>query len=157
MTQRNVIPRRREEPSEREDKYPVERGGRDVGSFWDRAWDMMPFGEEGAFTPRIDVTENDEQVKVSAELPGMDRNDIEVRLSHNVLTISGEKRQEHHEEHEGYTYAERSYGSFRRSVTLPAYVDTEQVDATFDRGVLSITLPKTAEARSRKKIEVKTG
>lgn len=79
MTQRNVIPRRREEPSEREDKYPVERGWRDAGGFWDRAWNMMPFGEEGAFTPRIDITETDEWVKVSAELPGMDRNDIEVK------------------------------------------------------------------------------
>lgn len=156
MTQRDMVPRRRQEPAEREDEYPLDRWRRDIGSFFDRFWGA-PFASEGEFTPQVDVTETDDQVKVSAELPGMDQDDIEVSLSRNVLTISGEKRQEREEEREGYVYAERSYGSFRRSVTLPASVQADQAEAVFNKGVLDITFPKTEEARSRKKIEVQGG
>lgn len=78
-------------------------------------------------------------------------------LSNDVLTISGEKRQE--EEHKGRNYyrMERSYGSFQRSISLPCEVDADKIDATFNKGVLTITLPKTADAQACKRIAVKTG
>jgi HSP20 family protein len=92
---------------------------------------------------------------VSAELPGMDDEDIEVSLSRDVLTISGEKKQEKEEKGRDYYRAERSYGSFRRSIPLPAEVNADKVDAVFSKGVLTITLPKTAKAEGRKRIIVK--
>lgn len=109
------------------------------------------------FHPHIDVSENDRAITVSAELPGMDENDIEVSLAQQTLTISGEKKAEKENRRENYYYLERSYGSFRRSIALPAEVEPEQVKATFRKGVLTVTLPKTAEAqKQRKKITVTT-
>lgn len=121
---------------------------------------LEPFGALGegwdAFSPQVDVVETDQEIRVSAELPGMDDEDIEVSLSRDVLTISGEKKQEKQEKGRDYYRAERSYGSFRRSVPLPAEVNADKVDAVFSKGVLTITLPKTAETADRKHITVKT-
>jgi HSP20 family protein len=116
---------------------------------FDEAWD--------AFSPRVDIVESAKEIKVSAELPGMEAKDIDVSLANDVLTISGEKRQE--EEHKGKNYyrMERSYGSFQRSIPVPCEVDADKVDATFNKGVLTITLPKTADAQACKRISVKTG
>ena len=72
-----------------------------------------------AFTPLVDVTETDKEVKISAELPGIDRKDIDISISRNVLTIRGEKKDERETKRKNYTYAERSYGSFERSISLP--------------------------------------
>ena len=94
----------------------------------------------------------DKEIRVSAELPGLDDKDIEVNLSHDVLTISGEKRQE---KRQSYYRTERSYGSFGRSIPLTAEVDANKVDAVFSKGALTITLPKTGEAAGRKRIVVK--
>lgn len=106
--------------------------------------------------PRTDVTETDEAVDVSVELPGMDEKDIDVSLSDDVLTIRGEKKAEREEEKKGYYLAERSYGSFYRSIPLPPGVDSEKAEAQFKKGVLTVTLPKTPEAQAKvRKIEVK--
>jgi|3_EtaG_2_1085321.scaffolds.fasta_scaffold00011_93 HSP20 family protein len=106
--------------------------------------------------PRTDVTETDEAVDVSVELPGMDEKDIDVSLSDDVLTIRGEKKAEREEEKKGYYLAERSYGSFYRSIPLPPGVDSEKAEARFKKGVLTVTLPKTPEAQAKvRKIEVK--
>jgi HSP20 family protein len=111
----------------------------------------QPFG---TFSPSIDVSETDSEIKVVAEAPGLDEKDIEVSLANNVLTISGEKKVENEHKDENYHHVERSYGAFKRSFRLPVEVEADQVDATYKNGVLTITLPKSAAAQA-KKIEVK--
>lgn len=101
------------------------------------------------FVPRVDIVESDKDIKVTAELPGMDENDVEVILDKRLLTLRGEKTMEREEKDEGRCYAECASGSFERQIPLGVEIDEKGVAATFDRGVLSITLPKSEEARSR--------
>ena len=124
-----------------------------------RGFDIEPFEKRlGAFYPDIDVTETDKEIKVSAELPGMDNKDIDVSLTKDSLTIKGEKKEEKEEKKKkDYYRMERSYGSFSRTIPLPVEIDTEKAKAQFKKGVLTITLPKTAKAiKETKKIQVKT-
>lgn len=110
----------------------------------------------GAFNPQVDVTENDQEIKVAAELPGLTEKDVEVSLANDMLTISGEKRAEKEDKGENYYRMERSYGSFQRTIPLPTEVEANKVDATFKNGVLTVTLPKSAQAvQNRKKIAIK--
>jgi HSP20 family protein len=110
----------------------------------------------GAFTPSVDVSEDDKQVKVTAELPGMDEKDIDVSLSKDSLTIKGEKKEEKEEKKKDYYRMERSYGSFSRTIALPVEVDTDKVRAEFRKGILTVTMPKTSKAiEETKKISVK--
>jgi HSP20 family protein len=103
------------------------------------------------------VKENDKNYQVTAELPGMDENDIEVTLDNNALTISGEKKQETEDKGQNYYRMERSYGSFQRSISLPPGIESDNIDANFNKGILTITLPKTTEAQQHtKRIPVKT-
>jgi HSP20 family protein len=113
----------------------------------------------GAGMPVVDVIDKETEVQVRAELPGMDEKDIDVRLSDDTLTIRGEKKEEREEREEGnYYVSERRYGSFQRSFRIPEGIDRDKVDASFQKGVLTITLPKTPEAQQKaKKIEVKGG
>jgi len=107
------------------------------------------------WTPAVDVYEDRDKVTVRAELPGMDKNDIEVSVAGNTLSISGERKQEE-EKGEGESYrSERFLGRFQRTITLPAEVDPNQVQATYKDGVLSITCGKSEQAK-RKQIEIKT-
>jgi HSP20 family protein len=111
------------------------------------------------FMPTVDVIDEEKQIRINAEAPGMGPGDIEVTLSgNNAVTISGEKKWERKEQGEDVHYSERSYGSFRRSIPLPMEVDPDKVEATFKNGVLSIVLPKSPRAiEQTKKIEIKTG
>jgi len=110
----------------------------------------------GVFSPSIDVAENDKEIKISAELPGLSEDDIEVSLTSDTLTISGEKKAEKEDKGKNYYRMERSYGSFRRVIPLPCEVETDKADATFKKGVLNIVLPKTPQAQaSVKKIAIK--
>ena len=124
-----------------------------------RGWGMEPFSgmREGwdMFSPHVDVTETDRKIKVSAELPGLSQEDVDVSLSRNVLTIRGEKKQEREQRAHSYLRTERSYGSFTRSIPLPAEVDTDEIDAVFRNGVLTVTLPKVEKREARKRITVK--
>jgi HSP20 family protein len=104
-------------------------------------------GRFGEFTPRIDIRETDEEVIVTAELPGLEEKDFEVELEEDVLTIKGEKRTEHEEKREGYRHIEIASGTFRRTIPLPSEVDADAVKATFKQGVVTVALPKLAEAR----------
>lgn len=126
-------------------------------SFWSR-FDRPFGGLDGGLgfgTPRTDVVETGKTVEVSVELPGLDEKDIEVSLSDDLLTIKGEKKAEHEHDGKGYYLAERSYGSFYRSVPLPPGVATDDAKAEFKKGVLTVRLPKTAEAQAKtKRIEV---
>jgi len=123
--------------------------------FSGRAMTSWP-GDGSGVDLRFDVAETDKEVKVTAELPGVDEKDVEVTLTDDLLTIKGEKRREQEKKEESYHMVERSYGSFARSLRLPFAVDQSKVDAKFKKGVLTITLPKPAEAqKSAKKIEIK--
>ncbi len=116
---------------------------------------VKPFNSN-VFTPRVDVTEDNENLYVHAEVPGVDKNDIKINLVGDVLTISGEKKSEQKDEKKNYYRIERNYGAFSRSFTLPAEIKVEQISAAYDNGVLNITLPKTEEAKIvEKQIEIK--
>ena len=111
-----------------------------------------------AMAPRLDVSETETEVKVEAELPGVDEKDIEVTLSNGRLLITGEKKQEKEEKKKDYHLVERSYGSFARSLTLPFAADPEQVKASFAKGVLTVTIPKPPEVKAKeKKIPISAG
>ena len=120
-------------------------------------FDIKPFGSD-EFMPRVDVRENDKEIKVTAELPGMDENDIDVTLSSDSLTIKGEKKEETEDKGKDYYRTECRYGSFHRVIPFSAEVDESKVKADFKKGLLKIRLPKTAKAqKSRKKIQIKSG
>jgi HSP20 family protein len=107
--------------------------------------------------PAVDVVEKDGAYEITAELPGMDEKNIDIKLSNGTLTIRGEKKEETEERRKDYFLSERRFGSFMRSFQIPAGVDAEKIDASFAKGVLTVTLPKTAEAQQgEKKIDVKT-
>lgn len=162
MSLTNLIPWRRERSTRSEVvENPIELFQRDMNRLFDeffgRSFGLAPmWGEEGIFTfsPRVDVVETDKEIKVSAELPGMDENDIELRLDDNVLTIRGEKKQEKEEKDKNYYRAERVYGTFQRAIVLPAEVDADKAEALFKNGVLTVRFPKTTESRA-KKISIK--
>lgn len=110
----------------------------------------------GIFGPSTDITETDTSVDVSVELPGMTEKDVDISLSGNAMTIRGEKKIEHEEERKGIYMSERHYGSFYRTVPLPAGVDPDKAEAKFKNGVLTVSLPKTKEALANiKRIPVK--
>lgn len=104
--------------------------------------------------PSVDVTETADKLLIRAELPGLDAKDVSVTISGDLLTIKGEKKQEEEKKEEHYHSSERFYGSFKRSFRLPANINTDAVDATFEKGVLQVALRKTEEAR-KKEIEIK--
>jgi HSP20 family protein len=104
--------------------------------------------------PAIEVYEEKDDVVVKAELPGMRKEDLEVNISDNFLTIKGEKKKEEEVEEKGYYYSERSYGSFTRTVEIPKDIQPDKVRASFKDGVLEVRLPKTEEAK-RKEVKIK--
>ena len=124
-------------------------------------FDMDPFRRaKAAFSgmPAVDVTETEKGYKVVVELPGMDEQNIEVKIANGMLTIKGEKQEDKEEENQDYYVRERSFGSFERTLPVPDGVDLDKVDASFKNGVLTVALPKTAEAqKAEKKISVKAG
>jgi len=106
--------------------------------------------------PVVDFTEDEKAYTVTAELPGIDEKDIDVTVSDGMLAIKGEKKQEKEEKNKNYYLSERSYGSFQRTFAMPEGVDQDKIAANFAKGVLTVTLAKSAEAqKSQKKIEVK--
>jgi HSP20 family protein len=106
-----------------------------------------------AWSPAVDIFETTESYVVKAELPGIPKEDVHITVENNVLTLKGERRFEKDETKENYHRIERTYGAFARSFTLPTRVDHDGVQAKFDSGVLTITVPKAAEAKP-KKIEI---
>lgn len=106
--------------------------------------------------PAVDVSETDKAYEIKAELAGMDEKNIDLKVANGILTIKGEKQDEKEEKKKDYYMRERSYGSFERSFEVPDGVDTDKIEATFKKGVLTVTLPKKAEAQKPpKKIEVR--
>jgi len=131
---------------------------RALEAFWGQAnrplGGLSPFGDG---VPRSDVVETDDGVEVTVELPGLEQKDVEVTLTDESLTIRGEKQIERKEEKRGYFVSERSYGSIFRTIPLPSGVDSDNAEAVFKNGVLTVRLPQRPEMKAKvKRIEVKT-
>ncbi len=120
------------------------------------AFEIAPLRELEFAAPAVDIVEKDNAYVVTAELPGMDEKDIEVKLANGGLTIKGVKQEEKEEKRKGYHLHERHFGSFERCFTVPEGVDPDKIEASFKKGLLTVTLPKKPEAiKPDKKIEVK--
>ena len=124
-------------------------------------FNIEPFwrGETGwGGVPAVDVAEKEKEYEVTAELPGMDESNIDVKFADGMLTIKGEKKEEKEEKKKDYYLSERRYGSFQRSFQVPEGVDADKIEANFKNGVLTVKLPKTPEAlKQEKKIAIKKG
>jgi len=110
----------------------------------------------GSWAPSVDIYEQDGNLVLKAELPGIDPKDVDVRVENNVLTLSGERKLDTEVKRDGYHRVERSYGAFSRSFTLPSVVDTDKIKAEFKDGVLRLVLPKKEEAKP-KQISISVG
>jgi HSP20 family protein len=129
----------------------VARNVLDVEPFWRGE---LTFGK----TPAVDIAERDKEYEITAELPGMEEKDIDVKYADGVLTIKGEKNEEKEEKRKDYYLSERRFGSFQRSFQVPNGIEADKIDASFKNGVLTVTLPKSAEAQKReKKIAINKG
>jgi len=120
-------------------------------------WDWGSFSLaplRGGWWPSVDVSEQDDKITVKAELPGVKSDDVEVSVRDSTLTITGEKKEETEDKGEGYYHCERRYGAFRRDIPLPADIEEDRIEATCRDGVLTVTLPKSEQARARR-IKVK--
>lgn len=104
----------------------------------------------GTWMPALDVFETDDKFVAKMDLPGVDRDDVEVSIDDSTLTVSGEREFERETDEKGYHRVERRHGSFTRSIALPQTVDADRVEATFDRGVLTVEIAKVAKAKARK-------
>ena len=127
--------------------------------FWDNA-DLPsmtgPNWEFAKLNPLLDETEDEKAYHVKIELPGMDKEDVDISLSDGMLIIRGEKKQEEDEKGKDYYRSERMFGAFRRALPIPVEVDDSKIEASFDKGVLNIELPKSAEAQKKiKHIDIK--
>lgn len=107
------------------------------------------------WSPSIDIRESEHALTVKAELPGVDPEDLDISVSGDVLTISGQKSEKSEERREGYYHSERRFGSFRRSIPLPVAVNQDEISAEYERGVLTVSLPKSEKAVA-KRIPVST-
>ena len=127
-------------------RLPFGRSAFDVEPFWRR--DFFP----GHGVPAVDIVEKDKSFEISVELPGMDAKDLEIRLVNGNMIIRGEKREESEDKRKDYYLSERRYGSFERIFSLPKGVDVEAIEASVDKGVLSVSLPKKPEAIKPEKV-----
>jgi HSP20 family protein len=129
-------------------RLPLRRGWPEFEPLWR--------GGMSAAAPAVDLLEKDNEYELTAELPGMDEKDIEIRVSDRKLTIRGEKQEQKEEKRKDLFLSERRYGSFERTFRLPEGVDADKIAATMRNGLLTVTLPKSAEAQKPEtKIEVK--
>ena len=159
MNMRDLIPWGRNAQttpsSYREEGDPFMTLHREMNRLFDdvfRGFDIAPFGSFGgmgrmAGWPSVEVSETDKDVRVSAELPGLDEKDVEVLMSDSVLTLRGEKRSE--VEDKDRTFSERTYGRFERRIPLGWDVEEDKVNASFRNGVLTVTMPKSAKAAAK--------
>jgi HSP20 family protein len=126
----------------------------DMNRLFNTFFDTTTSGNGGSaprhWIPAMDLVETDDHFVLKADLPGLTDEDVKIDVEDDVLTVSGERKSEHEDKGEGYVRVERSYGSFRRSLTLPEGVDPEAVTASFDRGVLEVRIPKPEERKPRR-------
>jgi HSP20 family protein len=139
------------ETARRDAAYPF-------GPWLDELWrtaQLSSFATPKTLRPAMDVIENDSEIVIRVDLPGMPADALDVQVEGDLLTISGEVKNEAEQEGERYHYRERSYGAFKRSLRLGEQVDSQHIEATFENGVLHLRLPKLPEAQP-KQIKVKT-
>jgi HSP20 family protein len=161
MSIKDLVPRfgRQQTPARREDVDPFRDFQREMNRLFGEFFGDYPLAGRGrgadwapaAFVPRVDVSETDQEVKVSAELPGMDEKDISVELQDDVLTLRGEKKTEQEETGKNWYRREQSRGSFLRSIELPAGVDASKAAAKFAKGVLTFVAPKREEEQAKRR------
>jgi HSP20 family protein len=138
------------------ERHPLAEFQSDFDSIFDHFFghakgrEIEPWGLLRFRSPAVDMEENDKEVIVKAEMPGLKPNDFQISLDHNALTIKGEKKEEKKEEKKNYLMIERSYGSFYRSIPLPSEVDNDKVKATYNKGILEILLPKSKPHKAKK-------
>lgn len=124
--------------------FPFRRSSLDIQPFWRRDWALTS-------APAVDVVETDTAYEIKADLPGMEEKDVEVKLANGGLTIKGRKEEDKEEKQKDYYLHERHFGAFERSFRMPDGVDADKIQACFKNGVLTVTLPKAAEAQSAAK------
>jgi HSP20 family protein len=130
---------------------------KEMDSLWDRFFPETPFRERHVtheWLPAVDLTETKDKLIVRAEIPGLEAKDVEITLTEDILTIKGEKKEEKEEKDEHRYFVERYYGVFERKIKLPTLVKTDKIDATFNKGILTVNLPKSEEAK-KKEIKIK--
>ncbi|MFW6065553.1 MAG: Hsp20/alpha crystallin family protein [Planctomycetota bacterium] len=137
---------------------PLARFQDEMNDLFGRFFEDFPLAglsRTGAWFPPLEISEREDAVVVQAELPGMNREDIDISVQDNHLTLTGEKKETEEQQEGDFYHSERRYGTFRREIPLPAGVDADNVDANYRDGVLTVTLPKSEEAKPRK-IEIKS-
>lgn len=163
MSIKDLVPRigrgRGNVPVKRGDYDPFLGFQRDMNRLFDDFFagsGLVPRGggadlAEVAFSPRVDVSETDKEVKISAELPGIDEKDITVEMDDAAVTIRGEKKQDKEEKGKNWYRREQSYGSFHRMIPLPASVKSAKAEAKFKKGILTVTVPKEEVEKEKRK------
>lgn len=162
MALKDLLPTTRSSEVREDHGNPFESFRQELNRMFENFFSEMgsePYREAlSRFSPHVDVKETEKDVRISAELPGIDAKDLEISISENVLTLHGEKKGEKEEKEDRYYSRERSYGSFHRDISLPAPVDSDKATATFKHGVLIVVIPKRTNIKEKsKKIEVKSG
>jgi HSP20 family protein len=153
---KSVIPVGTDRPGARREANPFAFLQQEIDRLFEGLGGNFPvFAPSRAALPRMDVSETDKVIEVTAELPGLEAKDIKLDLTNNILTIRGEKKSDREEKDKDYHLIERSFGSFSRSVQLPDGVNAEDVSAEIAKGVLTVTIKKPA-ARAGKQIEIKS-
>lgn len=140
-------------PTRRDESYPATWNAgllhRSIDDLLNDFFGGSMMEQTGLIKPRFEVSETDSAVIVDAELPGMEEKDIELTLQDNILTIKGEKKKEEETKKKNCYISERSYGRFQRSIQLGSGIDAEKVSASFKKGVLTVTIPKTEPGKSK--------
>jgi HSP20 family protein len=130
---------------------------RQLDDFMSDAWSSTPaFGESRGIVPSVDCDETDDHYVLSFDMPGLDKDNIDIEVQGNQLMVSGERKYERDEERGRSRFVERRYGSFQRAITLPVGVNASEVEAQYHNGVLTVAVPKPAEAK-RQKIRIAEG
>lgn len=160
MSIKDLVPRfgRKPLPVRQEDTDPFRNFQQQMNRLFDDFFGDFPLAERdrdpewtaAAFMPRVDVSETDTEIKVTAELPGMDEKDVSVELQEDVLVLHGEKKSDQEESGKNWLRREQTYGAFHRAIALPAGVEPDQAKAQFKKGVLTFTAPKREDEQARR-------
>ena len=162
----NVTVKTNANDGKRNNTNPLSMRLPNIDDFFDKFTNSLPFMRSGFpgvessefnLNPKVDIMEDDKSYKLSAELPGLDLENISLDLSDGILTLSGEKKSEKEEDKEGnYHLMERSYGYFKRSFSLPPSIEEDKIKADFKKGILTVSMPKSEKAQKlQRKISIK--
>lgn len=125
------------------------------GSFFDRFFDNKEFFNNNQYSPSVDIAESDKEFEIQFQLPGLKKEDIQINVDNDRLTVSGERKFENEKKEKNYHTVESHYGSFSRSFYLPDSVNAEKIDASYKDGILTVLVPKDAKKESKRTISIK--